>query len=295
MADTIGFIGLGIMGKPMAKNLIKSGCTLIVCDINTDAVNELVSAGATAAASPRVVAESANIIITMLPNSPQVLEVVSGKDGVLAGVKAGSVLIDMSSIDPNASKEVAAALAEKGCEMLDAPVSGGEPKAVDGSLAIMVGGKESVFDAHKELLLHMGASAVHIGDIGSGNVAKLCNQMIVALNIAALSEAMTLAAKSGVDPEKVFEAIRGGLAGSTVMNAKTPMILDRNFAPGFRMELHIKDLLNAVNAVQASGSVAPLTRLALDMMYALKNDSLEKEDHSALVKYYEKLANITVE
>ena len=292
--STVGFIGLGIMGKPMAKNLVKAGYSLVVYDIVDSAVNELVALGAQKGACPKEVAERCPTIITMLPNSPHVKTVVLGKNGVIEGAKAGSVVIDMSSIAPLASQEIYDALSGKGIEMLDAPVSGGEPKAVDGSLAIMVGGKEEIFDAHKKLLLEMGSSAVYVGNIGSGNVTKLANQIIVALNIAAMSEALVLATKSGVDPERVFDAIKGGLAGSTVLNLKAPMVFDGNFKPGFRMELHIKDLLNAMDTAHTVGAPAPLTAQVLEMMQALKVGGHAADDHSGLVQYYEKMADTEV-
>ena len=208
----IGFIGLGIMGKPMAKNLLKAGHKLVVYDVVDAPVKELAQAGATAGSSPKDVASQSDLIITMLPNSPHVKAAVLGKNGVIEGAKPGSVLVDMSSIAPLASREMAAELAKKGIEMLDAPVSGGEPKAIDGTLAVMAGGKEAVFDKVKDVLLKMAASAVLCGDIGAGNVTKLANQIIVALNIAAMSEAFVLATKAGVDPERVFDAVKGGLA-----------------------------------------------------------------------------------
>jgi 2-hydroxy-3-oxopropionate reductase len=286
----VGFIGLGIMGKPMSKNLIKAGYSLIVNDINKTAVAELVALGAESAENAREVAARSDLVITMLPNSPHVKQVVLGSNGVIEAARPGLVVIDMSSIAPGASKEVAAKLAEKGVEMLDAPVSGGEPKAIDGTLSIMVGGKKEVFDAYLPLLQKMGASVVLCGDIGAGNMTKLANQIIVALNIAALSEAMVLAAKSGVDPETVFKAIRGGLAGSTVMEAKAPMILAGNFKPGFRIELHIKDLANAIETGHEVGVPLPLTAQVMEMMQALKVDGKAANDHSGLVQYYEKIA-----
>lgn len=288
----IGFIGLGIMGKPMAKNLIKAGYRLVVFDVNKDAVFELVKAGAEEAVSSKEVAEKTKIIITMLPNSPHVKDAILGENGVLEGLKAGSIIIDMSSIAPMASKEVAAKVREKGAELLDAPVSGGEPKAIEGTLAIMVGGSEKVFEEVREILLKMGSSAVYIGDIGSGNVAKLANQIIVALNIAAMSEALVLATKAGVDPEKVYNAIRGGLAGSTVLDAKAPMVLNGNFKPGFRIELHIKDLINALDTAHEVGVPIPLTSQVMEIMQALKVDGKSKDDHSGIVQFYEKLAGI---
>lgn len=290
----IGFIGLGIMGKPMAKNLLKAGYPLVVYDIVPEAVKELVDTGAERGASSADVASKSEVIITMLPNSPHVKEVVLGKNGVLEGAKPGTILVDMSSIAPLASKEISEKAAEKGVIMLDAPVSGGEPKAIDGTLSIMVGGPEDAFKKVEEILKKMGASVVHIGEIGSGNITKLANQIIVALNIAAMSEAMVLATKAGVDPEKVFEAIRGGLAGSTVLNAKVPLILQRNFKPGFRIELHIKDLMNALETGHEIGVPLPLTSQVMETMQALKVDGKAKEDHGGLIQYYEKLAQIEV-
>jgi 2-hydroxy-3-oxopropionate reductase len=290
----IGFIGLGIMGKPMAKNLLKAGHTLMVYDIVEAPVKELVAAGATAGSSPRDVAAQNDLIITMLPNSPHVKKAVLGEGGVIEGAKPGSILVDMSSIAPLASREVAAQLAKKGIEMLDAPVSGGEPKAIDGTLAIMVGGKETVFEKVKDVLLKMGASAVLCGDIGAGNVTKLANQIIVALNIAAMSEAFVLATKAGVDPERVFNAIKGGLAGSTVLNAKAPMVLEGNYKPGFRIELHIKDLQNALDTAHEIGTPIPLTSQIMEIMQALKVDGKQSDDHGGVIQFYEKLANVKV-
>jgi 2-hydroxy-3-oxopropionate reductase len=290
----IGFIGLGIMGKPMSKNLLKAGYELIVCDVTKAAVDEVVAAGANSAASPREVAAQTDVIITMLPNSPQVRQVVLGENGLIEAAKAGSVLIDMSSIAPLVSRKIAASLAEKGIEMLDAPVSGGEPKAIDATLSIMVGGKKAVYNRLHPVLKAMAASVVLVGDIGAGNVAKLANQIIVALNIAAVSEALVLAAKAGVEPELVYQAIRGGLAGSTVLDAKALLILDRNFAPGFRIGLHIKDLHNVLATSHELGVPLPLTAAVMEMLQALKADGLAGADHGALVQYYEKLANITV-
>ncbi len=290
----VGFIGLGIMGKPMSKNLLKAGYTLVVRDSNPQNEAELVELGATAAKTPKEVAEQCDVIITMLPNSPHVKEVALGENGIIDGVKAGAVLIDMSSIAPLASREIHQALAEKGIKMLDAPVSGGEPKAIDGTLSVMVGGDKAVFDAHYDLMKAMAGSVVHTGDIGAGNVTKLANQVIVALNIAAMSEALTLATKAGVNPDLVYQAIRGGLAGSTVLDAKAPMVMDRNFKPGFRIDLHIKDLSNALDTSHGIGAQLPLTAAVMEMMQALKADGMGTADHSALACYYEKLAKVEV-
>lgn len=290
----IGFIGLGIMGKPMAKNLLKAGHSLVVYDVMSAPVQELVAAGAEAGSSPKDVASKVEVVITMLPNSPHVEAAILGPDGVIEGIKRGTVVIDMSSIAPLVSQRVAAELAKRGIEMLDAPVSGGEPKAIEGTLAIMVGGDEQVFKKVKDLLLKMGSSAVLCGDIGAGNVTKLANQIVVALNIAAMSEAYVLATKSGVDPEKVFEAIKGGLAGSTVLNAKSPMVLEGNYKPGFRIELHIKDLQNALDTGHSIGVPLPLTSQVMEIMQALKVDGKQKEDHGGIIQFYEKLAGVKV-
>jgi 2-hydroxy-3-oxopropionate reductase len=290
----LGFIGMGIMGKPMAKNLLKAGYQLVVYDINAEAVKEVVAAGATAGSSPQDVASQTEIIITMLPNSPHVKSVVLGENGVLQGATAGSIIIDMSSIAPLVSKEISAKAAERKVEMLDAPVSGGEPKAIDGTLSIMVGGKKEIFDRCLPLLSKMGTSVVLCGAIGAGNTTKLANQIIVALNIAAVSEAMALGTKAGVDPELIFNAIRGGLAGSTVMEAKTPMILKGNFKPGFKIDLHIKDLANAIETGHGVGVPLPLTSQVMEILQALKIDGKGQNDHSGIVQFYEKLAKVEV-
>jgi 2-hydroxy-3-oxopropionate reductase len=291
--EPIGLIGLGIMGKPMARNLLKAGHKLIAYDIVPQALDEIMSAGAEGARSAKEVAEKCDFVITMVPNSPHVKAVIFGENGVADGIKAGSLVVDMSSIDPTVSREVGGMLKEKGVRFLDAPVSGGEPKAIDGTLAIMVGGDQKDFDEAKPIFDSMG-SAVLCGDIGAGQVTKLANQIIVALNIAAVGEALTLAMKSGVDPDLVYKAIRGGLAGSTVMDAKAPMMMDRNFKPGFRISLHIKDLQNALAAGQNTGVPLPLTAMAMEMMQAIKIDGHLEDDHSALVFFSEKLANIEV-
>ena len=290
----IGFIGLGIMGKHMSKNLLKAGYPLVVYDIVAEAVDEAVKAGAEKGTSPKDVAAKTDAIITMLPNSPHVKEVVLGKDGIIETMRPGSILIDMSSIAPLVSREVAAALADKKIRMLDAPVSGGEPKAIDATLSIMVGGNPADFDEYLPILKTMGASVVLCGEIGAGNVTKLANQIVVALNIAAVSEAFVLATKAGVNPDLVFQAIRGGLAGSTVMDAKSPMMLDRNFKPGFRINLHIKDLNNVLDTAKGISAPTPLTEEAMKMMLSLRDDGMGDNDHSALVRYYEKIAGIEV-
>ena len=285
----IAFIGLGIMGKPMAKNLLKAGHKLFVYDRNEATLEEMKAAGATVCASSRDTVKDIDLVITMLPNSPHVKSVMLEDDKLAEKMPKTAAFIDMSSINPVASREIAAKLAEYGIDMLDAPVSGGQPKAVDGTLAFMVGGKEEVFNKFKPVLEAMGSSVVLCGDVGAGNVTKLCNQTIVAVNIAALAEAMQMGQMCGVEPQKIFEAIRGGLAGSTVMNAKAPMMMDQNFQPGFRIDLHIKDLNNVVDAAKAVDAPIPLTQMVLEMMKILHHDGDGSCDHSALLKYYQKL------
>lgn len=290
----IGFIGLGIMGRPMAKNLVKAGYDLTVYDLNEEAVADLVSCGARVADSSREASLEAEVVITMVPNSPQVREVVLGKDGMAEGASEGTVLIDMSSIDPTESRSIGMELKKYGIEMMDAPVSGGEPKAIEGTLSVMVGGRRELFDRYYDMLMVMAGSVVYVGKLGAGNVAKLANQIIVAVNIAAVSEALTFAKKAGTDPELVYQAIRGGLAGSTVLDAKAPMMFRGDFKPGFRIELHIKDLGNAINAAHAVSSPVLMTGQLMEIMQALKADGLEKKDHSCIVKYYEKISNVTI-
>lgn len=290
----IGFIGLGIMGKPMAKNLIKAGHELVVLDFNKDATDELVKDGASFAKTPSEVAREVEIVITMLPNSPHVKTVALGENGIIEGAVEGLIFIDMSSIAPLASKEIGEKLALKGVKMLDAPVSGGEPKAIDGTIAVMVGGEKEIFDKMYPVLDAMAGSVVYVGDLGAGNTAKLCNQAIVAINIAAVSEALLLAKKAGASPELVYQAIRGGLAGSAVLDAKAPMIMDRNFKPGFRIDLHIKDLNNVLETSKGVGAPLPLTAQLMEMMQAIKLDGFGVEDHAGIVKYYEKMGNTKI-
>jgi len=291
----VGFIGLGIMGKPMAKNVLKAGHELTVFDFNKGAIEELVAAGATAAESGKEVAQQSDVVITMLPNSPHVKSALFAENGLAEGLSTGKAIIDMSSISPVASREFAADLEKYEVDFLDAPVSGGEPGAIAGTIAVMVGGKKEVFDKYYDLLMTMAGSVTYVGEVGAGNITKLANQMIVALNIATVSEALTFATKAGVDPELVFEAIKGGLAGSNVMNAKVPMMLDRNFKAGFRVELHIKDLQNALDTSHEINAAIPFTSQAMEILQAIKIDGYEKEDHSSIAKYFEKLNNITIE
>lgn len=287
----IGFIGLGIMGKPMAKNLLKAGYEVWVHNRSRAAMDELAACGAHPG-SRQELGQNCDVIITMLPNGPQVQEVMLGADAVASYMHAGQIFVDCSSISPVVSKEIAAKLAEKGIEMLDAPVSGGEPKAIDGTLSFMVGGKQAVFDRCRDMLLTMGASAVRCGDVGAGNTTKLANQIVVACNIQAVAEAFTLAQKAGVDPELVFRAIRGGLAGSTVLDAKGPMMLAGNDKPGFKIDLHIKDLNNALDCAHAVGAPVPMTAAVQEVLEWLHYHDCGGSDHSAIAKYYEYLTGI---
>jgi len=294
MAEQIGFVGLGIMGKPMAKNLLKAGYALTVYDIVGENMEEVVTEGATGASFSNEVAANSDKIITMLPDSADSEAAILGPNGVLEGARPGSVIVDMSSIAPLVSQKIAAECAKKNVEMLDAPVSGGEPGAINATLSIMVGGKQEVFDQCYDLMKTMGGNVVLTGDIGAGGVTKLANQIIVAINIEALSEAFVLAQRAGVDPEKVFNAIRGGLAGSAVMEAKGPMMLDRNFQAGFRMRLHQKDLRNVMQTAQELNVPLPVTALVQQMLGALINDGESEADHSAILLFLEGLAKVEV-
>ncbi|WP_143462154.1 2-hydroxy-3-oxopropionate reductase [Levilactobacillus enshiensis] len=291
----LGFIGLGIMGKPMAKNLVKAGHDLTVFDFKEDAIKELVADGATEAKSGKEVAENADVIFTMVPNSPNVEAALFNEGGVAEGLTAGKTVIDMSSINPLASQGFAKRLAKLNVGFLDAPVSGGEPKAIDGSIAIMVGGDKDLYEKNKDLLEIMGGSVTYVGAVGAGNTTKLANQVIVALNIAAVSEGFALAKKAGLDPKMVFDAIHTGLAGSTVMDAKVPMMIDRNFKPGFRVDLHIKDLQNALDTSHALHVGLPLTAEVMEILQVVKNDGNGSDDHSAIAKFYEKINDLTID
>ncbi len=286
----LGMIGLGIMGKPMARNLLKAGYDLTVSSANR-AAPELAACGAHVASNEEI-GKTCGLVLTMLPNAPQVREVMLGEHGVARWMKPGSTFIDMSSVNPVMSRLIAQELSARGIEMLDAPVSGGEPKAIDGTLAFMVGGRQEVFDRFRPVLLAMGSSAVRCGGIGAGNTAKLANQIIVACNIQALAEAMTLAQKAGVDPQSVFAAIRGGLAGSTVMDAKAPMMFAGDDRPGFRVDLHIKDLANALDCAHAVGAPVPMTAAVQEILQWLHSRDGGQKDHSAIAQAYEHLAGL---
>lgn len=293
MNTRVGFIGLGIMGKPMALNILKAGYDVTVNDLNTESVETLVQAGA-AFGTPADMGATCDVIITMLPASHHVEQVVLGENGLLQTATAGTILIDMSSISPVASVEITQQSALRGVEMLDAPVSGGEPKAIDGTLSIMVGGKDDVFETVRPLLEVIGASVTLVGKNGSGVTAKLANQIIVNLNIAAMSEALTLAAKAGIDVEKMYQAIRGGLAGSAVLDAKVPLILERNFVAGGRIDINLKDMTNVMETAHEIGVPLPLSSQLVEIFHALKIDGKAADDHGGIIQYYEKLAHVEV-
>ena len=292
--NSIGFIGLGVMGKPMALNLLKAGHPLMVYDIQSQPVNTLVEAGATGGTSPAHIGKMCDIIFTMLPDSPQVEDVIRGERGILEEAKPGTIIVDMSSIAPLVAVSLSDTASKQGVHMLDAPVSGGEPKAIDGTLSIMVGGEEEIFKQVEPLLLIMGSSALLMGKIGSGNITKLANQIMVAIHLAAMSEAMVFAEKAGVDAEKVFHAVKGGLAGSHVLEAKMPMILERNFTPGGPIRMHTKDLINVHNTALKIDAPIPLTVQVMEFMKVLKSWGKAGDDHGGLIQYHEKLADVVV-
>jgi len=290
----IGFIGIGIMGKPMAKNLIDAGYPVVVYDINKDALEEMVAYGAEKGSFCQEVASLCDVIITMLPNSPDVKKAVLDKEGIIEGVKKEQILIDMSSISPLTSQEIAKELNKKGVEMLDAPVSGGQEKAQLGTLAIMVGGKEEKFNQCKAILEVMG-KPVLVGDIGAGQITKLVNQTIVAINIAAVAEGLVLGKKAGVDPERIFEAIKSGLAGSQCFTDKAPRMFRGNYDPGFRMKLHVKDLNNVLETSRELHTAMPLSAQVMEMMQTLMAEGHAEADHGGLAMFYEKLNSISLE
>ena len=289
----IGFIGLGIMGRPMVRNLMKAGNTVTVYDVVGTAVEEMVTEGAKVASSSKEVAENNKLIITMVPDGPDAEAAIMGPNGVLEGAASGSVVIDMSSIAPASSQKIGAACDAAGVGFLDAPVSGGEPGAVAGTLAIMVGGKKDVYDQYVDTFAILGSST-YCGGYGAGNTTKLANQIIVAINIAAVSEALVLSRKAGLDPEVVFNAIKGGLAGSTVLNAKGPMMIAGNFDPGFRIRLHQKDLNNALQTARELGVPLPFTAMVQQIIGSLMNEGKGDADHSAIANFIEDMAQTKI-
>ncbi|MGA7110276.1 MAG: 2-hydroxy-3-oxopropionate reductase [Terracidiphilus sp.] len=286
----IGFIGLGIMGRHMVRNLSNGGHELVAYDIVPALVDPVVNDRIERGLSSADVARRTDVVITMLPDGPEVEQAALGPGGVLEGARPGTIFVDMSSISPVVSKKIGAACQEKNVRFLDAPVSGGEPKAIDGTLAIMVGGNLNTFDEVLPILQLMGSSVTLTGGIGAGNVTKLANQIIVACNIAAMSEALVLADRCGVDAEVVFNAIKGGLAGSTVLNAKAPMVIARNFKPGFRIRLHQKDLRNALLTAESTKVPLPLTSLVQQMLIALMNRGSGDLDHAAIFTFIDEMA-----
>lgn len=288
----IGFIGLGIMGQPMARNLMKAGYKLNVNTNKESVIREFEKEGAKGFKSKKELAENSDIIILMLPNSPDCEEVIFADQGLVDGLSEGKIILDMSSINPVKSKEFAKRLKDIGVKYIDAPVSGGEPKAIDGSLAVMLGCDEEDFEKVEPILKNMASSIVRVGEVGSGNTAKLANQVVVALNIAAVSEAFSLAKKTDTDPNKVYKAIRGGLAGSEVLDSKGPMMLKGDYDPGFRIDLHIKDLQNALDTADETLASIPLTKKVMKILMDLKSSGDGDLDHSAIAKFYEKLNNI---
>jgi len=290
----IGFIGLGIMGKPMAVNLVKAGYEVYAYDLFEAPIKELAAAGAVGCDSIRRVAEACSTIITMLPNSPHVKTCVLGDDGILKYAKENLFLIDMSSIAPDASKEIAAVLKEKNMRMLDAPVSGGQGGAVAGTLSIMVGGEEKDYLEAKPLFEVMGNGGKLVGPIGSGNTCKLANQIMVAANLAGGAEALMLAKMAGADVQKVYDAIKDGFAGSNAMTARGPKMLSGDFSPSFRIDLHWKDLNNVLDTGYLAGAPMPITQQVQVMFNYLRAAGDGGCDHSALMKYYEKLTGVTL-
>lgn len=291
MSERIGFIGLGIMGKPMARNLIKAGYELVVHNRSRGAVDELTGEGATSAPSPREVASQVKTVITMLPDSADVRDVVFGDDGLLAEMGEGSLLIDMSTISPVTALEVEQALSARGAHALDAPVSGGDKGAIAGTLSIMVGGRTEDFERAKPLFEVMGKTIVHVGDASAGQTVKACNQIVVALTFEAVSEALVLGSKAGVDPQKIVQVLVGGLAGNKVLELRGESMLAHNFQPGFRINLHRKDLGIALDAGKSYDVSLPVTALVNQMFTAMVNAGRGDLDHSSLLLHLEDMAS----
>lgn len=294
MQGPIGFIGLGIMGRPMARNLIKAGHTLVVHSRSQGPVQELVGLGARAADSPASVARQASLVVLMLPNSPDVEQVALGPGGLIEGAQAGQTVVDMSTISPLVSRKVGAALAAKGVRMLDAPVSGGEKGAIEGILSIMVGGEAAVFQEVLPVFQAMGKTITHLGPLGSGGFVKLANQIIVAVNLTALGEALTLAAKAGLDIELTLKALAGGLAGSRCLDQKTPNYLAHEFKPGFKIDLHYKDLGLVMESARALGVPLPTTAVVQELFGAVRVRGGGGLDHSGVITLLEHLAGVEV-
>ena len=291
--ERIGFIGLGIMGAPMASNLCKAGYPPAVYDLNPTAVQRLTAQGSREL-PPSAMGAECDVLFTILPNGSVVDSVLFGPGGAAADLRPGSLVVDMSSVTPEESRSFSTRLKDRGVGFLDAPVSGGEPKAIDGTLAFMVGGSQDDFQRAWPYFQAMGASALLVGPCGCGSTAKLANQIIVNLTIAAVSEALVLATKAGADPEKVYQAIRGGLAGSTVLDVKAPMMLARNFVPGGKISINLKDIKNVMSSAHAMDVPLPLTAQLLDIMQSLKVGGHLDDDHAGIVQYFERLAGVEV-
>jgi len=290
MPETIGFIGLGVMGAPMARNLLAAGHDLVVYSRSPGPVEALQRDGAQAAGGPSEAARRSDVVITMLPDSPAVQAVVLGEDGVLAGAREGALLIDMSTIHPTVAIEVAQAASERGVSAIDAPVSGGDVGAKEGTLSIMVGGRAEDVERARPLLEVLGKTIVHVGDAGAGQVVKACNQVVVAVTIAAVSEALVLGSKSGVEPERILDVLGGGLAANKVMEVRRRNFLEHDFTPGFRIDLHHKDLNIALESGDAFGVPLPVTALVQQLMRALRASGHGADDHSGLLQIVEELA-----
>ncbi len=289
----VGFIGLGIMGRPMAKNLLKAGVELMVSDLNPEAVADVVEAGAENGTYAQIGA-GCQVVFTIVPTGEIVKEILFGKEGVASSLKEGSIVCDMSSVTPVESRECYERLKQQKVGFVDAPVSGGEPGAIAGTLAIMAGGEEASFERLKPYFEILGSSALLIGGPGSGSVTKLANQVIVNNTIAVVSEAFVLAAKAGADPQKVYEAIRGGLAGSAVLDAKIPMIVERNFKPGGPIRINHKDIKNVVHTAHSIDVPIPYTAQLYEILQTLKIHGHMEEDHGGIVQYFERLADVEV-
>jgi 2-hydroxy-3-oxopropionate reductase len=290
MAETIGFIGLGVMGAPMSRNLVEAGHSLVVLDHHREPMDALAALGADTASSAREVAERSDVVITMLPDSPAVEDAVLGDDGVLAGASEGDLLVDMSTIHPTVSVAVAEAGDECGVSSLDAPVSGGDVGAQQGALSIMVGGEAGDFERARPLFGVLGKTIVHVGEHGAGQVVKACNQVVVAVTIAAVSEALVLGSKAGVEPERILDVLGGGLASNKVMEMRRKNFLEHDFSPGFRIDLHHKDLKIALESGEAYGVPLPVTGIVQQYFNALRVRGHGGDDHSGLLQLVEELA-----
>jgi 2-hydroxy-3-oxopropionate reductase len=295
MAQTVGMIGLGIMGRPMARNLVKAGYPVVVHSRSQGPVDELVAAGAKRGSSPRDVAGQVDVCITMLPNSPEVELVALGKDGIIEGARQGLLYIDMSTISPLVSQKVGRALGAKGVRMLDAPVSGGEKGAIDAALSIMVGGEKADFDSASALFQALGKTITHLGPLGAGGFTKLANQIIVAVNLTALGEALTLARKAGLDRALTLKALGGGLAGSKCLEQKTPNYVAGTYNPGFKIDLHFKDLGLIMESGRALGVPLPCTAIVQELFNAMRVKGKGGLDHSGVITLLEELAGLPLQ